>query len=87
MTLYIIGFTTFGATIVFYIAIFPRLARNTAHVRYLREKHRRGEITVEEYELEESMETNRISNLSTVSQSSSTLVIALNPETSAVLGA
>ncbi|KAI0658569.1 MFS general substrate transporter [Cubamyces menziesii] len=78
MTLYIIGFTTFGATIVFYIAIFPRLARNTAHVRYLREKHRRGEITVEEYELEESMETNRISNLSTAHNNIGNVVILVS---------
>ncbi|KAJ8468562.1 hypothetical protein ONZ51_g9557 [Trametes cubensis] len=65
MMMYIIGFTTFGATLVFYTAIFPRLARNTPHARSLREKLRRGDITAEEYELEDSMETNRISNLST----------------------
>ncbi|KAI0658570.1 MFS general substrate transporter [Cubamyces menziesii] len=65
MALYMIGFITYGATLVFYAAIFPRLARNTAHARQLREKLRRGEISAEEYELEESMETNRISNIST----------------------
>ena len=46
--------------------MFPRLARNTAHSRALREKYKSGEIEKEEYEIEESMEKNRISNISTV---------------------
>jgi hypothetical protein len=66
MALYMIGFTSYGATLVFYAAIFPRLARNTPHARELQEKYEAGEITKEEYELEESMEKNRISNISTV---------------------
>ena len=67
MALYMIGFISYGATLVFYAAVFPRLARNTAHARTLRDKYEKGEIPLEEYELEESMETNRISNISTVS--------------------
>ena len=66
MALYIIGFISYGATLVFYAAVFPRLARNTAHSRALREKYKSGEIEKEEYEIEESMEKNRISNISTV---------------------
>lgn len=66
MALYMISFTTYGATLVFYAAAFPRLARNTPHARHLREKHERGEISAEEYAAEESLEKNRISNISTV---------------------
>ncbi len=69
MGLYMVGFITYGATLVFYAAIFPRLARNTPHARQLREKYENKEIPAEEYEVEESLEKNRISNISTVSTS------------------
>ena len=39
MALYMVGFITYGATLVFYAAVFPRLARNTPHARDLREKY------------------------------------------------
>lgn len=61
-----LGFISYGATLVFYAAIFPRLARNTPHARDLRERYERGEVSAETYELEESLEKNRISNISTV---------------------
>lgn len=67
-----IGFITYGATLVFYAALFPRLARNTAHARQLRDRYERGEISVEEYEREESLEKNRISNISTVGTAAET---------------
>ena len=66
MAIYIISFVSYGATLVFYAAAFPRLARNTPHARTLREKLETGEISREEYEREESLEKNRISNISTV---------------------
>ena len=66
MALYMIGFISYGATLVLYSAVFPRLARNTQHIRDLREKYDRGDIPVEVYEREESLEKNRISNISTV---------------------
>ncbi|KAH9986350.1 MFS general substrate transporter [Russula compacta] len=66
MALYMIGFISYGATLVFYVAVFPRLARNTQHSRDLRERYDRGEISVEVYEREESLEKNRISNISTM---------------------
>jgi hypothetical protein len=69
MALYMIGFISYGATLVFYAALFPRLARNTQHSRHLREKYDRGEISAEVYEQEESLEKNRISNISTVGPS------------------
>jgi hypothetical protein len=66
MTLFMIGFITYGATLVFYAAIFPRLARNTLHSRTLRASFEAGEISRADYEIEESLEKNRISNISTV---------------------
>jgi hypothetical protein len=66
MALYMIGFISYGATLVFYAALFPRLARNTQHSRDLREKYENGDVSPEVYEVEESMEKNRISNISTV---------------------
>ncbi|KAH8834396.1 MFS general substrate transporter [Flagelloscypha sp. PMI_526] len=65
MALYMVGFISYGATLVFYAAIFPRLARNTPHARDLKEKYEAGETSLEEYEREESLEKNRISNIST----------------------
>lgn len=66
MALFMIGFITYGATLVFYAAVFPRLARNTLHSRTLRARFEGGEISREDYETEESLEKNRISNISTV---------------------
>jgi Vacuole effluxer Atg22 like len=66
MALYMISFISYGATLVFYAAAFPRLARNTPYARSLGDKYEAGEISTEEYEVEESMEKNRISNISTV---------------------
>jgi uncharacterized membrane protein len=73
MALYMIGFISYGATLVFYAASFPRLARNTQHSHNLREKYHHGEISAEVYEQEESLEKNRISNISTVGTSCSFL--------------
>ncbi|ESK94094.1 autophagy-related protein atg22b2 [Moniliophthora roreri MCA 2997] len=66
MALYMVGFISYGATLVFYAAVFPRLARNTAHARKLREQYEAGYTDREEYEREESLEKNRISNISTM---------------------
>jgi hypothetical protein len=67
MALFMVSFITYGATCVFWSAVFPRLARNTPQCRELRERRERGEISAKEYELEESLEKNRISNISAVS--------------------
>ena len=67
MALFTIGFISYGATITFFAAVFPRLARNTPHSRKLRDRYKAGEIRLEEYELEESLEKNRLSNISTAS--------------------
>jgi len=67
MALYMIGFISYGDTLVFYAAIFPLLARNTQHSRDLRERCDLGEISAEVYE--QSLENNRISNISTIGPS------------------
>jgi len=69
MALYMISFVSYGATLVFYAAVFPRLARNTQYSRDLKERYDRGKISAEVYVVEESLERNRISNISTVSAS------------------
>jgi len=56
-----------GATLVFYAAIFPRLARNTPEARELRRKYESKEITAGELGRGEMLEKNKISNISTVS--------------------
>lgn len=76
MALYILGYVSYGATLVFYAALFPRLARNTRRSRHLRQEYEEGKIEREEYEREESLEKNRISNISTVSHPSSFLHLA-----------
>jgi hypothetical protein len=66
MILFMISFISFGATLPLYFAVFPRLARNTPHTRLVRRRYENGEITREEYEREESLQKNRLSNMSGV---------------------
>jgi hypothetical protein len=55
-----------GATLVFYAALFPRLARYMPDVRKAREEDlKEQKIDQEEYDRIESMERNHISNIST----------------------
>ncbi|KAM6496423.1 Autophagy-related protein 22-like protein [Amanita muscaria] len=64
MALYIAGFVACAATWVFYIAAYPRLARNTAKTREVEDKYRRREISKDECDVGVSLEKNRISNIS-----------------------
>jgi hypothetical protein len=66
--LYVINFTSFGITLVFYIAMFPRLARCTPRTLEMRDQLIKGQISKQEYDVEESMEKNRISNTANVSR-------------------
>lgn len=66
MGIFIIGFISYGLTLAFYAAIFPRLARNTRYIRELRERYKQGEITADEYEQAEALEKSKISSLSLV---------------------
>ncbi|KAJ5601563.1 hypothetical protein N7510_011097 [Penicillium lagena] len=66
MGMYVVAYISYGATLVFYAAVFPRLARFMPHVRKAREEDlREGKIDQEEYDAIESLERNHISNIST----------------------
>ncbi|OJD36813.1 mfs general substrate transporter [Diplodia corticola] len=66
MGLYIVSYIAYGATLVFYAALFPRLARYMPHVRKAREEDlKEGKISQEEYDELESLERNHLSNIST----------------------
>jgi Vacuole effluxer Atg22 like len=54
------------ATLVFYAALFPRLARYMPHVRKAREEDlKEGKISQAEYNKIESLERNHVSSIST----------------------
>ncbi|KAH9062326.1 MFS general substrate transporter [Lactarius vividus] len=63
MALYIISFASQGIVSSFFAAIFPQLARNTPHSRELRARHERGELSLEDYEKEKSIEKSKISSI------------------------
>ena len=60
MGLYIVAYIAYGATLVFYAAVFPRLARYTPHVRKARDELREGKINQTEYNEIESLERNHV---------------------------
>ncbi len=66
MSFYIIAYIAYGATLVFYAALFPRLARYMPHVRKARDEDlAEGKIDQDEYDRIESLEKNHISSVST----------------------
>ena len=65
IAVYLLGYISYGVTLVFYASIFPRLARNTAKTKDARAKLDRGEIATEDYEQTEMLERNRLSTIST----------------------
>lgn len=60
MAMYVISYIAYGATLVFYAAVFPRLARYVQHVRQAREDLKEGRIEQSEYDTIESLERNHI---------------------------
>lgn len=79
MALFMLGFVSYGVTLVFYASIFPRLARNTAKTKAARRQLDNGEIDVAGYERVEMLERNRLSNISTAhSNWGYLLTLALN---------
>ncbi|KAB8242656.1 autophagy-related protein Atg22B2, partial [Aspergillus flavus] len=80
MGMYVVAYVAYGATLVFYAAVFPRLARFMPHVRKAREEDlREDKITLDEYDAIESLEKNHISNVSTAhSNIGYLLTLALN---------
>lgn len=64
--LYCVSYISYGATLVFYAAVFPRLAMYMPEVRKAREEDLpNGRISQKEYNKLESLEKNHISNIST----------------------
>lgn len=61
MAMYVVAYIAYGATLVFYAAVFPRLARYMPHVRKAREEDlKEGKISRQEYDAIESLERNHI---------------------------
>lgn len=61
MGLYVVSYISYGASLVFFAAIFPAISRYMPHVRKAREEDlREGKITQEEYDEIESLERNHI---------------------------
>lgn len=65
VAVYLLGYISYGITLVFYASLFPRLARNTAKTKKAREQLDNGEIATEDYETVEMLERNRLSTIST----------------------
>ena len=65
IVVYLLGYISYGVTLVFYASIFPRLARNTQKTKDARAKLDSGEIDTETYETTEMLERNRLSTIST----------------------
>lgn len=65
VAVYLLGYISYGITLVFYASLFPRLARNTAKSKKAREQLDNGEIAIEDYETVEMLERNRLSTIST----------------------
>jgi hypothetical protein len=66
MGIYTITFISYSVTLSFYAAAFPQLARNTRHMRDLRERYDEGKITADDYEQAEALEKSKISSFSMV---------------------
>lgn len=66
MAVYIIGFISWGVTVAFYAAVFPRLARSTPRSRELKGRYERGEISAGAYIQKVGLERSKISTISMV---------------------
>jgi len=73
--LYIVGLIAYQTTLTFWTAAFPGLARNTAHLREKARAYENGEIDREEYDREDSLMRNRLSNVAFYIQSLGEIVI------------
>ncbi|BEJ01847.1 hypothetical protein CcaverHIS631_0605290 [Cutaneotrichosporon cavernicola] len=79
MGLFVLGFVSYGVTLVFYASVFPRLARNTPRTKAARRQLDAAEISAAQYEIVEMLERNRLSAVSTAhSNWGYLLTLALN---------
>lgn len=61
----IINVFSYGATLVFYAAVFPRLAAHQPNVRQARDDYKNGIISEEEYNAKFDLEKSHVSSIST----------------------
>jgi hypothetical protein len=73
--LYIVGLIAYQLCLTYWTAAFPGLARNTPELRAMAEKYEAGEITREDYDREDSLKRNELSNVAFYVQSVAELVI------------
>ncbi|KAK5081384.1 hypothetical protein LTR70_000997 [Exophiala xenobiotica] len=73
--LYMIGLIAYQMCITFWTAAFPGLARNTSEMRHKAEEYENGEIDRDEYDYNDMMQRNRISNVAFIAQSAGEIFI------------
>jgi MFS-type transporter involved in bile tolerance (Atg22 family) len=78
IVVYLLGYISYGVTLVFYASIFPRLARNTQKTKDARAKLDSGEIDTETYETTEMLERNRLSTISTAHSNCTSILPIFN---------
>ena len=73
--LYMIGLIAYQMCFTFWFAAFPGLARNTKEMRLKAEEYEGGKIDRDEYDYEDMMQRNRISNVAFIMQSAGEVLI------------
>lgn len=73
--LYIVGLIAYQLTLTYWTAAFPGLARNTKQLREKARQYEDGEITREEYDKDDSMKRNELSNMAFTVQSVGEIII------------
>jgi MFS-type transporter involved in bile tolerance (Atg22 family) len=89
--MYMVGLIAYQMCFTFWFAAFPGLARNTPEMREKAREYEAGKIDREEYDFEDMMQRNRLSNVAFIMQSAVEIVIlailvgilkSINPEAS-----
>lgn len=75
VALYMLGLIAYQLSLTFWTSAFPGLARNTPEMREAAEKYEEGQITRDEYDHEDMMQRNRISNVAFIAQSAGEIII------------
>ena len=70
-----LGLIAYQLSLTFWTSAFPGLARNTPEMREAAEKYEEGQITRDEYDHEDMMQRNRISNVAFIAQSAGEIII------------
>lgn len=73
--MYMVGLIAYQMCITFWTAAFPGLARNTPEMRDQAEAYTSGHITRDQYDFQDMMQRNRISNVAFFVQSAGEMLI------------